>query len=127
MSIEGALYDRLSGYAGLSALVSTRIYNFELPQNPTYPAVAFAKIDSSPIQAMGSNAGLIQSRWIVISFAATRAALLSVDSQVIAALDRYSGTHDTTELHFIEQVGSEIDRPSNDIWAQQTEFNIYYR
>jgi len=127
MSIEGAIYDRLSNYANLTALTSTRIYNAEMPQNPTYPAVVFERIDDSPVAAMGSNTGLNESRWLVYAFASTRASMIDVAAQIEAALLRYSGTHDSTELHYINQVGGQIERPTNEIWAQVTELIIFYR
>ena len=38
MIIEEALVAYLTGYAGLSALIGTRLYPLRLPENPTYGA-----------------------------------------------------------------------------------------
>jgi hypothetical protein len=45
MSFSSALYAHLSTYAGLTALVGTRIYPQPMPQNVTLPAVTYQRID----------------------------------------------------------------------------------
>lgn len=44
MTIEEAVRDRLLSLAGVTALVSTRIYLLKLPQRPTYPAVRIQSV-----------------------------------------------------------------------------------
>lgn len=48
-TIEQSLYSHLTGHAGLSALVATRVYPVKLPQNPTYPAVAYSRVSRRAI------------------------------------------------------------------------------
>ena len=46
MSVETDVYSALTGDAGVSALVSTRVYPQKLPTDVTYPAIAYRFIDS---------------------------------------------------------------------------------
>lgn len=47
MSIEEALYARLSGAAAITELTSTRIYPYKLPQNPIMPAITYQRVSTS--------------------------------------------------------------------------------
>lgn len=40
-ALEDALYDKMSGNAGVAALVSTRIYREQAPQGAAYPLVVY--------------------------------------------------------------------------------------
>lgn len=97
-SIEASLFTRLSTHAGLSALVSTRVYPFHLPQNPTYPAVSFTKVSSERISAMGSDTGVVRKRFQVSAWGQKNGAKSGVENvydvavQIRAALQRWSGT-----------------------------------
>jgi len=94
-TIDTALYARLSGYAGLTALVSTRIYPAPIPQNPTYPLVTYQEIDRVSPHTMGTLAGVTHIRYQIDSWATTLAGAKAVAAQVEAALDNYAGTSDT--------------------------------
>jgi hypothetical protein len=47
--IGEVIYSKLTGYAGLAALVGTRVYPIQLPQRPTLPAVTYQRISTLPI------------------------------------------------------------------------------
>ena len=94
-TIDTALVARLGAYAGLTALVSTRIYPPPVPQNPTYPLVTYQEIDRIPVKVMGTNAGVVHIRYQIDSWASTLAAAKAVAVQVAGALDNYAGTSDT--------------------------------
>jgi hypothetical protein len=93
-TIDSALFSRLSGHAGLKALVSSRIYPPPAPQNAAYPLVTYQEIDRQPIHVMGGTAGVVHIRYQVDSWAETLAGAKAVAAQVAAALDNYSGTSD---------------------------------
>ena len=93
-TIDSALFSRLSGHAGLKALVSSRIYPPPAPQNAAYPLVTYQEIDRQPIHVMGGTAGVVHIRCQIDCWAETLAAAKAVAAQVAAALDNYSGTSD---------------------------------
>ena len=92
MIIEEALYTYLSTHAGLSALVSTRVYPVVMPQGCTLPAVTYQKIDGPRVHAMGSDAGLAHPRFQVSCWGSTYKSTKDVAAQVRAALQDYTGT-----------------------------------
>lgn len=91
MRLEQAVFNRLSTYASLMALVSTRIYPLALPQNGTYPAVTYFRVSSPRIRTFGTNLGA-STRLQVSCWARSYLAAKGVADQVIAALDGFSGT-----------------------------------
>lgn len=86
MAAEDALYTLLSGAAGVTALVSTRIYPDVLPEDCAYPAVVFARQSTEPYlgignQVFGTDVGLAIGCW-----ATTRTSADAVAAAVEAAL-----------------------------------------
>lgn len=89
-TLESALYTRLSGYAGLTALVSTRIYPIILPQEPTYPAVTYQRIDGPREHALSADMGIPHPRIQIDSWGNTHVQAWAVATQVRGALQRWS-------------------------------------
>ncbi len=90
--VEKAIYARLIAHAGLSALVSTRVFFDVLDQGAAMPAVVFSRISTERFPAMGSNVGVAKARIQVAAYDDTGLEALTVAVQVKAALDRWSGT-----------------------------------
>ena len=96
--LEAALYTRLSGYAGLTALVGTRIYPNIAPQSVQSPFVTYSRISTTRESAMGADTGLVHVRVQVDCWAAAGpnddgyADVKAVAAQVRAALQRYDAT-----------------------------------
>ena len=96
-TIQDALYSRLSGYGGLSALVSTRISPLRMKEDQALPAVTFQRISGVPIKAMGADPGTVASRFQVDCWGdrigdGGYSDAVGVAVQVKAALQRYGGT-----------------------------------
>jgi hypothetical protein len=91
MTLEQALFSYLGNYAGLKALVSTRIYPIIMPQNPTLPAVTYQKI-SGVVDYVMDGTSIKRPRIQVDAWAKSYGAVRGVAEQVKAALDRYTGT-----------------------------------
>jgi len=49
VSVEADVYAALTGNAGVAALVGTRVYPQQLPDDVTFPAIAYRNIDSVPV------------------------------------------------------------------------------
>ena len=93
MSIESTLYTRLSTFAGLTALVSTRIYPLIAPQGVTYPAVTYQRISTMPREvAMGSDPGIARARIQVTAWGDTYTSVKAIADQIRLALERYNTT-----------------------------------
>lgn len=86
MSAETSLNSLLSGNAGVTALVSTRIYPDVLPEECAYPALVFARAGTEPIMTIhGARRGAFVDLSIAC-WARTRSSADAVAAAVIAAI-----------------------------------------
>ena len=60
--LEEAVYSRLTGNAGVSALVSTRVYPNKIPQEAALPALAYQRISARRVKAHAAPTGLARVR-----------------------------------------------------------------
>lgn len=91
---EAATYTVLSGDAGVSALVASRIYPVRAPQDATFPYVTFQLVsEADRLQSLAhAISGLVAKRMQVDCFSETYAECKSLADAVRLALDRYNGT-----------------------------------
>ena len=92
MNTDESLYARLSTYAPLMALVSTRIYPMSLPQTPTLPAVTYYRVNAPTEHMLGETASSIErAGYRIQCWGISWASAVAVAEQVIAALDAFAG------------------------------------
>ena len=89
MSVQNDIYARLSAYAGLTALVSTKIYPLTMPQDIELPYVTYSIISDVPEHAMGADPNIRTIRIQVSCWADTYDEAKAIEVQVKAALSRY--------------------------------------
>lgn len=90
MSAETATYTALSTYAGLAALVSTRIYPMVLPQDCPLPAVTYQLISDIPEVNLDGDADLSQARIQVDVWATSFGSAATIAVQIMAAMKTIS-------------------------------------
>lgn len=115
--MERHIESRLTSHAGLSALVSTRVYPKKLPQEVTYPCLVYEVSNRSEYPTMGSNADQSRKRITVRGYDTSYSGVKSLEAQIKAALDRYTGTSDGTTID-----GSYLE---NMIDTYEDEFQVY--
>lgn len=91
-TIEEALRAILTANAGVTAIVSTRVYPVVIPQAATLPAVAYQRISATREHNLGGPGGLTRVRFQLTMAAATYAAMKALANAVRVALDGYRGT-----------------------------------
>ena len=84
-----AINTRLTGFAGLTALVGTRIFPMVMPDTPTFPAVTYHMLSSSSGKGALTDPPLMQAVFQITSWGKSMLSARSVADQVRAALDRY--------------------------------------
>lgn len=89
MAAEDALYTLLSGAAGVTALVATRIYPDVLPEDCAYPAVVFARTGTETYVGIGNQVFGADVQLSIGCWGKTRTSVDAVAAAVEAAL---SGT-----------------------------------
>lgn len=92
MIIEEALYSYLSGYAGLSARIGTRLYPLRLPENVTYDAATYQRISGPRVHSHSGASGLAAPRFQLDCYSETYLGAKNTAAQVRIALDGYKGT-----------------------------------
>ena len=92
MGIHTAIRTILSGYAGLTALVSGNIYWLQAPEGTVFPYVTYGLVSQTPVHAMGADAGLEGPRFQVDAWSESAAGMEDVSAQIKAALQDYSDT-----------------------------------
>jgi hypothetical protein len=114
--IEEALYNLLKDNAGVSAVVSGRIYPIELPQNCTLPALVYQVVTSLHEESHEGSSGLAASAIEIEAWAETALGARDLGELVRAALQGYAGTKSSVVIHGI------LDWTSNEILAEDTGF-----
>lgn len=118
-----AVYTVLQNFAGLTALVSTRVYAILMPQDPTVPAVTFQRITAERVSTLapaGGN-GVERARIRVIAWGKTLAECQAVAEQVRQAMN--AATTFKVE-HLVE-----IDDFENDtlLYSVLTDYAVWYK
>lgn len=94
-TLEEGLASYLSNFAGLTALVSNRVYPMRIPQNAGVPCVTYQRI-STPRelthQSSGATGDLAHPRFQFDAWAETYATAKSITDQIRAALNGKTGS-----------------------------------
>lgn len=102
-----AIYDRLSTFAGLVALIGTRVFPGAVPQEEDWPAVAYVRIDEDQEEAFGVDPTNRETGFEVTSTGRDYDEAEAVHIQVRKALQRARGTFGGVEVHDILLRGGE--------------------
>lgn len=86
MTIEADLYSRLTGHAGLAALIGTRLYPDAAPQNASRPYVVYQRISTTRWQALSGVVVAASPRFQLTVYADSVSDLVSVAAQLRAAV-----------------------------------------
>lgn len=86
MSSESDLYAALSGRAGLTALVGTRIDPDAIPEGHALPAVVYQRASTLPTMTIGGVIVAESVRFSVTAWAETRTGADAVADQIAAAV-----------------------------------------
>ena len=133
MKAEKVIKYRLGNFAGVTALVSTRVYPGALPQDAVLPAIVYKRISSRRLRGAHSDPGIAYVTLQVISVGAKEAPaddVLALAEQVRLALERYgrdlNGTLVDGVLVYDVQIGSESADydPELDAHVITTEFTV---
>jgi hypothetical protein len=101
MTIESGLYGELTGDAGVAAIVSTRVYPLQVPQDVSMPAIAYQRISGRPEYAHDGDSGLKRARFQFTCQHTTVIGVKALAAAVIAALSGASGLMDDTTVDAI--------------------------
>lgn len=125
------IYEILSNDAGVTTLVSTRIFPIVAPQETVLPYVVYNLVSNAPTNTKDGASESDTFRVQIDSYAKTNSvksgALLigEIDEAIRTALDRNVGTHNGVKvigLSFLNQ--NEGFEPTNDIFRKSTDYQL---
>jgi len=126
--MEQHLYTRLTNHAGLKALIDVRAYPVKLPQDVTYPAVVYEIITRTEFPAMGANADHTRKRITVTGFSDSYSGVKALETQIVAALDRYRGTANGTTIDgCLLENASDVYEDTFESFQMNIDFIVTYR
>ena len=94
-TVEVGLVSYLTGYSGLTTLISTRVYPFMIPQGATLPCVTYQRIDTPRSLTHGDSGAtgtLARPRFQFSCWAATLSSAQAIAYQLRAALNGKTGS-----------------------------------
>lgn len=97
-TIDEGLIAYLGAYAGLTSLISNRVYLMRIPQGATLPCLTVTRISTPREFAMdtsGATGTLAHPRFQFDAWATTYASAKAINDQVRAALMGHTGTTGT--------------------------------
>lgn len=95
---RAALVAILEGAAGVTSLISTRIYPNVAPQNVTFPFLVYETISSTRETAMVDDPGVVRRVYQLTAYGLTSDVVASVIEACRAAVQRTRGTYAAVEV-----------------------------
>jgi len=90
--IANNLYTYLVAQAGITNLVSTRVYPVIMPQKPTFPAITYNDDDSNYTESFDGQTDHVQSIFQLDGWSKTYAEATTVGTAISTALKNTSGS-----------------------------------
>jgi hypothetical protein len=92
MYIEEALYTYLSTYAGLTALISKKVFPVIAPEGTLVPYITYTKVSGQRFHALKTDSGMTNPIYQFSCFATAYGSTKAMSAQLRAALQNYSNT-----------------------------------
>lgn len=110
MILEEAIKTKLSASATITAVVSSRIYYMNLPDNATFPAVSFQRVGTARDYTMTDTVQMAEATIQVDSWSQNIYQAVTLGDEVRKVLDGFRGTvGDIKFERFVQQ--NELDLP----------------
>lgn len=99
MSVESEIYARLTGLAGVTALVLQRVYPNVAPQNVESPYITYRRVSETRMRVFNPGSGLIhESRFQFDLYTQEFGQVVALEAQVIAALNEWDNEAGTPPI-----------------------------
>ena len=126
MGLTTDFYTRLTTYAGLTALISTRVYGGDnAPDKATKPYCVYSQVSAGRKYTHGGYAGIQRPRMQVNCYAETYEVAKEVAAQVTAALESWSVANVQVGAAFQD---NEVDLYEKDtgLYVVPVDFFVWY-
>jgi len=129
--IDEALVAYLKTVAGVTALVSTRIYGMRMPQTTTLPCVTTKRIDTPRVLTMdssGSSGDLVHPRFQIDCWDITHSSVKGITDAIRAALHGKTGSFSgiTIRASLANEEVPEFE-PETNLYRGRSEYIIWFQ
>lgn len=125
MAVEEVLYARLTGFAGLTALVGEKVYPNRIEQGVANPSLSYLRISSVRESAMSKDIGIVQARFQFDIWADNYSDSVAVKEQVRLALQRWDDGDVIIEVFLEDQ--SDLYEDDTRTHRVRMDFRVIYR
>lgn len=132
MKAEKVIHYRLTTFADLTSLIGGRVYPVALPQSPTYPCIAYRRVQSRRFEGLHDRGGYATATIQINVFASTYDEVKDIVEQVRLALDRYGSVVTGTQIQGVTVydivIGTEADsyEPTLNMFAHSLDFEVLH-
>jgi len=131
--LEEGIFSLLSADSGVAALVGSRIYPTQAPQNVTYPCVVYQRVGAERAHHTTGASGVSEVRMQVASLAESYSGAKALGAAVRAAMDAQRGMWGAVDV-LGSTIHSEMDvldaSPKSDarrLYGIQQDYGIFHR
>lgn len=126
MGAEAAVVARLLAATGVSALVGERVSPLQIPERPTYPAIAYRQLDREPVSTFGGDQALSAHYIEVECWGESMSSARAVGDAVRAALQRFRGSSggETVQASFLQGSSTDYDAETR-TYVETIEFKVW--
>ena len=133
LTIEEGLVAGLKATAGITTLVSTRVYNLRIPQNSTLPCITIARVSTPRVHAHDSSgsAGTAYPRMQIDAWATTQKAAKQIADAVRTYLNGLKATITSgadsvvVQSALIDQESPEFDTES-ELYRVRSDYIVWH-
>lgn len=128
MTLEEALRAQILADPAIAAVVGTRVYPRQLPQQPVLPAITYTRVDTARGHEMSGPDQLPKPRMQVTPWAADVLTATNLAALIRKRLDGTSGMWSSVEIGSCLCVGDrDLDDPDTTHRGVALDFAIQYR
>ena len=128
MTIEEAIFSKLTGEAAVTNLVGTRVYPFQMPQNPIYPAVVYSRVSTRRDMDHSGPGDMAWARFQFDCYGTSYASVKGLANVVRQVLHGFTGTVsgvDFCRVSFLNEVDD--FEPQAEIHWVAVDFQIIHK
>lgn len=125
MSLGGAVYNILSNDTNTAAIVGTKIFPNIATQKTNFPFIIYTVIDSNPEDTKDLTGDVNRIRLQVSCFCKTYTQCETLEAAVIAILNRWNGTSDSTVINSFT-LDNQVDlfEEDNEVYHKAIDFIV---
>lgn len=123
MAIETALFTLITGDAGVSALIGTRMYPSLMPPGATLPCVVYDEVNTETVVRADGDSGLRTAQYMLHYWATSYSGVKAGKAAIVAAINGYQGgAIDRIEVNAMR----DDYEPDTQYYRQIIEFEVRY-